>query len=191
MLEQSSIESLAAHLVAISNPTDVETAVAKYYTPNWPDTYINSDTHKVYTPHHEGERRFVYSDTPLYALCKGGEGGGKALALDTPLPTPTGWMTMGETQVGDILFDEKGKTCHVIAVSPVMYDHDCYEVVFSDGQRIVADADHLWLTADFRTRKSLARRGEKYVDGSMAHLPHRQATLQAYKDQLVNRQEAI
>ena len=28
---------------------------------------------------------------------------GKALALDTPLPTPTGWTTMGEVQVGDRL----------------------------------------------------------------------------------------
>ena len=28
---------------------------------------------------------------------------GKALALDTPLPTPTGWTTMGEVEVGDEL----------------------------------------------------------------------------------------
>ncbi|MFD4184091.1 DnaB-like helicase N-terminal domain-containing protein, partial [Rhodococcus sp. NPDC058514] len=28
-------------------------------------------------------------------------GVGKALALDTPLPTPTGWTTMGEVRVGD------------------------------------------------------------------------------------------
>ena len=28
---------------------------------------------------------------------------GKALALDTPLPTPTGWTTMGAVGVGDLL----------------------------------------------------------------------------------------
>ena len=33
---------------------------------------------------------------------------GKALALDTPLATPTGWTTMADVQVGDILFDETG-----------------------------------------------------------------------------------
>lgn len=34
------------------------------------------------------------------------KGAGKALALDTPLPTPTGWTTMGDVQVGDVLFDD-------------------------------------------------------------------------------------
>ena len=34
---------------------------------------------------------------------------GKALALDTPLPTPTGWTTMGEVRVGDHLIGADGK----------------------------------------------------------------------------------
>ena len=34
---------------------------------------------------------------------------GKALALDTPLPTPTGWTTMGEVAVGDQLYDAQGR----------------------------------------------------------------------------------
>ena len=34
---------------------------------------------------------------------------GKALALDTPLPTPTGWTTMGDVQVGDQLISGEGK----------------------------------------------------------------------------------
>src|SRR3954467_11576979 len=33
---------------------------------------------------------------------------GKALALDTPLVTPTGWTTMGEVRVGDRLVDAEG-----------------------------------------------------------------------------------
>ena len=33
---------------------------------------------------------------------------GKALALDTPLPTPTGWTTMGEVAVGDELIGADG-----------------------------------------------------------------------------------
>lgn len=75
---------------------------------------------------------------------------GKALALDTPLPTPDGWTTMGQVQPGDTLFDERGQTCRVIAATDVMLDRPCYEVVFSDGSRIVADAEHEWLT---RTRR--------------------------------------
>ena len=38
-------------------------------------------------------------------------GSGKALALDTPIATPSGWTTMGDLQVGDWVFDEEGKPC--------------------------------------------------------------------------------
>ncbi len=71
---------------------------------------------------------------------------GKALALHTPLATPTGWTTMGEVEVGDQVFDEAGTACTVTYKSPVFHDHDCYQVVFDDGSVIVADADHLWAT---------------------------------------------
>ena len=36
---------------------------------------------------------------------------GKQLALDTPIPTLDGFTTMGETQIGDKVFDEKGQNC--------------------------------------------------------------------------------
>src|SRR5438067_7731486 len=69
---------------------------------------------------------------------------GKALALDTPIITPHGWTTMGELRVGDQVFDEQGRPCTVTYATPVQYDRDCYEVLFSDGLRIIADADHHW-----------------------------------------------
>ncbi len=86
---------------------------------------------------------------------------GKALALDTPLPTPTGWTTMGEVQVGDCLYDADGKPTRVVAATDVMRDRPCYAVTFSDGSRIVADAQHQWLTESRAARKSewAARRG--------------------------------
>jgi replicative DNA helicase len=69
---------------------------------------------------------------------------GKALALDTPLATPTGWSTMGDVQVGHVLFDETGAPCRVTGVTDVMFNRRCYRVRFSDGSSIIADADHLW-----------------------------------------------
>jgi hypothetical protein len=69
---------------------------------------------------------------------------GKALALDTPIPTPGGWTTMGALQVGDIVFDETGRFCCVTAATGVMHDRPCYRIQFSDGSSIIADADHLW-----------------------------------------------
>jgi replicative DNA helicase len=71
---------------------------------------------------------------------------GKALALDTPLPTPTGWTTMGEVRVGDYLIDANGKPTRVVAATEVLHGRPCYEVEFSDGSTIIADENHQWLT---------------------------------------------
>jgi replicative DNA helicase len=71
---------------------------------------------------------------------------GKALALDTPLPTPTGWTTMGEVRVGDQLIGADGKPTQVVAATEVMHGRPCYEVEFDDGEVIIADENHQWLT---------------------------------------------
>ncbi|MCV7032294.1 replicative DNA helicase [Mycobacterium sherrisii] len=81
-------------------------------------------------------------------------GVGKALALDTPLPTPTGWTTMGEVAVGDELLGADGKPTRVVAATEVMLGRPCYEVEFSDGTVIVADAAHQWLTETRASRKA-------------------------------------
>ncbi|WP_435874361.1 replicative DNA helicase [Nocardia vinacea] len=73
-------------------------------------------------------------------------GVGKALALDTPLPTPTGWTTMGEVRVGDELLDAEGHPTRILAATEVLTERPCYEVEFSDGTVIVADEQHQWLT---------------------------------------------
>jgi replicative DNA helicase len=86
---------------------------------------------------------------------------GKALALDTPLATPTGWTTMGTVQVGDQVFGADGKPTTVTNATPVMTGRPCYEVEFSDGSVLVADADHQWLT---ETRSSRCT----HVDNTLA-----------------------
>jgi replicative DNA helicase len=79
---------------------------------------------------------------------------GKALALDTQLATPSGWTTMGEVRVGDQLYGADGKPTTVVAATDVMVGRPCYEVAFSDGSRIIADAQHQWLTESRAARKS-------------------------------------
>jgi replicative DNA helicase len=85
-------------------------------------------------------------------------GMGKALSLDTPLPTPTGWTTMGEVRVGDELIGPDGLPTRVVAVTDVLLDRPCFVVEFSDGTTIVADAEHQWVTDDaaVRTTEQLA-----------------------------------
>jgi replicative DNA helicase len=90
---------------------------------------------------------------------------GKALALETPLPTPDGWTTMGAVQVGDRLIGADGRPTQVVAATEVLSDRPCYEVTFSDGSTIIADAQHQWLTetrASRRCAQRAATRSDQY-----------------------------
>jgi deoxycytidine triphosphate deaminase len=78
---------------------------------------------------------------------------GKALALGTPVPTTQGWKTMGELEIGDLVFDEDGFPVVVLNATEVMFDRPCFELKFSDGTTVVADADHLWRTIAKRDRE--------------------------------------
>ncbi|MEU3600825.1 replicative DNA helicase [Streptomyces sp. NPDC006798] len=71
---------------------------------------------------------------------------GKALALDTPLPTPDGWTTMGAVRVGDLLLAHDGTPNRVVAATEVMTGRPCFEITFDDGTTVVADAGHQWVT---------------------------------------------
>jgi deoxycytidine triphosphate deaminase len=79
---------------------------------------------------------------------------GKALAVDTPIPTPAGWRLMGELRAGDQVFDQSGCPVTVARATPAMLGRPCREVVFSDGQSLVADIWHGWVT---RTRSDRRR----------------------------------
>jgi replicative DNA helicase len=61
---------------------------------------------------------------------------------------------MGEVAVGEQLLGADGRPVTVVAATEVMHDRPCYEVEFSDGEVIVADAQHQWLTWDRRTQKA-------------------------------------
>ena len=84
----------------------------------------------------------------------GTPGSGKALALDTPIPTPDGWTTMGELRAGDWVFGDDGAVARVTRATDVMLGHDCYRLRFSDGSEIICDADHEWVTRDEKARQS-------------------------------------
>ena len=52
---------------------------------------------------------------------------------------------MGDLKVGDEVFDKDGNITRVTFATPIMYNHKCYEVTFSDGEKIIADEEHNWL----------------------------------------------
>lgn len=82
---------------------------------------------------------------------------GKGLALQTKIPTPLGWTTMGEIQVGDKVFGRDGEVYSVTFATEIKHNLDCYRVEFADGSSIVTDSDHLWLTISEDARRSAGR----------------------------------
>src|SRR5687767_11206072 len=84
---------------------------------------------------------------------------GKALALDTLVPTTQGWRTIGELQPGDLVFDEEGFPTVVLGATPPLYGRPCREVVFSDGTTVIADVEHLWRTTTKNERRYDQRPG--------------------------------
>ena len=94
----------------------------------------------------------VPSSSPYWLMVEVPPQHGKALALDTPIPTPDGWRLMGDLRPGDRVFAEDGAPCTVVAVSPVWRDRPVYEVRTDDGDTIIADAAHEWVACLDRKR---------------------------------------
>lgn len=90
----------------------------------------------------------------------------KGLSLNTELPTPRGWTTMGEVLVGDELYGPSGDVCRVTAKSPVM-GRPCYRLFFSSGGHIDCDNVHLW---EVRVKDEDGSRREVIDTDALAHL---------------------
>ncbi|MDL2318398.1 terminase large subunit [Eubacteriales bacterium OttesenSCG-928-A19] len=73
-----------------------------------------------------------------------GKKNGKEVSLDTPIPTPAGFTTMGEIAVGDMVFDESGKPCQVVGKSAIDYSEQAYRITFKDGEVVEAGENHQW-----------------------------------------------
>jgi deoxycytidine triphosphate deaminase len=95
---------------------------------------------------------------------------GKALALDTPIPTPTGWKVMEDIQIGDLVFDQEGEPTAVIDATEVMVGRECREILFSDGTSVVCDLEHQW---EVQTKYDRRRGGARVLTTrDMEHVLH-------------------
>lgn len=87
-------------------------------------------------------------------------GAGKRLCVETPIPTPTGWTTMGELSPGDLVIGGDGRPASVTWVSDVEWAPDSLAVRFSDGEVLYADAEHQWVTETAHERRYRKQRVE-------------------------------
>lgn len=90
----------------------------------------------------------------------------KALAIDTPVFTESGWSTMGDLVDGDRVYGPDGLLTNVIA-HPIRYERPCFKLTFDDGQSVVADEDHLWPVYDTVSRSERVMTVRELVDGGV------------------------
>lgn len=121
-----------------------------YFYLNW--VYIGGKTRNTgYPDYWQSDRDFFYfmqyvlEDESCFGMVyvtKRREG--KALAIDTDIPTPQGFRKLEDIKEGDYVFDANGDPTLVTFATEIMHDHDCYKVGFDDGSSVVADAEHRW-----------------------------------------------
>ncbi len=83
---------------------------------------------------------------------------GKALALDTEIPTPDGWKQMRDIHMGDYVFAQDGTPARVVAESGIFHK-PMFRVEFEDGGVIKASADHLWTVQTKDSRRTSRYKG--------------------------------
>lgn len=119
-------------------------ALDKYY---WMENYVYIQTdngRELFKPRDYQKRIIETSSVNRFTVNLLGRQSGKQLSLDTVVPTPTGYTTIGEIEVGDVIIGDDGLPTTVVYLSPIREYPDSYSVVFSTGEEILADADHLW-----------------------------------------------
>lgn len=102
---------------------------------------------------------FLARKTAVLGMTRTGKD--QPLTARVPVPVtprfPQGWATIGELEVGDLVYAGDGSPTAVVGLSPVL-DRPLHRVVFSDGQVVECGPEHLWRASDVRSRILFANR---------------------------------
>jgi hypothetical protein len=122
------VRALAAKGSRVAVDYKLDTGITKIYKP--PNGLLEVITSSAATA--EGaEVSFVVED--------------EALALDTAIPTPSGWTTVADLRMGDTIYGSAGPV-EITHLTPVFTGRLCSRVTFSDHTSLVVDDGHLWLS---------------------------------------------
>ncbi len=114
---------------------------------------VNSDTDWRHTLQHQIEMKQVLGDYRSYIpVVSGPPGIGKAQPLHSKIKTPSGWTTMGETEVGDIISTPDGEAAAVTGIYPQGIK-PIYKITCADGRTTEACAEHFWTIKKDRESK--------------------------------------
>tara|TARA_R110000868_G_scaffold148647_5_gene370729 strand:- start:381 stop:3140 length:2760 start_codon:yes stop_codon:yes gene_type:complete len=124
-------------------------------------------------------------DVPTKLGYGGARGAAKALDLDTDIPTPSGWSKLRDLRKGDWVFSSDGSPTQIIAETEEFLSRRSMDVKFSDGNSIVCDQDHLWLTWSHSERSSLAHQNDEWRAARRARRPSRSKGTRPYQAKLL------
>ena len=96
-------------------------------------------------------------------------GTGKALDVETVIPTPAGPRRMGDISAGDLVYGSDGQPVEVMATTPV-HRTDRFRITFrADGKTtsVVASGNHQWAVLGTRGRAKAELMGARALSGSV------------------------
>ena len=89
--------------------------------------------------------RFVFSKAKHPAMVTGWACG-KRIDIETEIKTTKGWKKLKDIKRGDYVFGADGKPTKVLKAHSIVDVKEGYNLYFSSGEEVKADAEHLWYT---------------------------------------------
>jgi len=90
-------------------------------------------------------------------------GVGKAQPISSKILTPSGWVTMGDINVGDEIIGSDGGTQKVLGTYP-QGKRPIYKIVFNDNTFTYCDGEHLWKVNNLNQRSYANKKGKNQWD---------------------------
>jgi len=122
----------------LENAKNTFLGYARYMFPQYVSKFVEGRHHremaKIYDAINRGElKRVIISLAPRHAL-----------AVDTEIPTPKGFVKIKDLKLGDHVFGADGKPTMVVGKSEVFKDKPVWRAETDDGVSVRCDGEHLW-----------------------------------------------
>ena len=92
----------------------------------------------------EEVKSWFYQSSGAILVC-GPTGSGKALHIDTLIPTPTGMKRVGEIKIGDKIYDKDKNLTEVLDIHQASKKDKLYKMTLENGEVFKASGPHEWV----------------------------------------------
>lgn len=148
-----------AHLRKMATPTRLGVTIGKDFMgiEYKPFPWVLYAERKILAAIERPGRDFIILNVPPQS--------GKMQPLETPIPTPAGWTTMGRLCVGDTIFGRNGKPTRITGIFEHT-DKPLRRVHFTDGTSVEAGLEHLWHVRD--RYREVSRKPRRFWEGTVS-----------------------